>query len=116
MGRSLAAVILSLQNTPKWCRPLLLLSTAMLAACGSIDYDLEPKNLFVSSSKNKNIGVVRFHFTENGQQHEVRFRKMKGGYGFQTPIFEEADGSHLTFMLSGGRSKAFVGFQGKYNF
>jgi hypothetical protein len=99
-------------------RVALTLFALLLTACGSIDYDYEftPKNVFYSPKKDKNIGVVHFHYGD-GVSQEVRFKRIKSGYAFHAPIVEESNGSYFRFTASRTKQlKYFVGFESTYTF
>jgi hypothetical protein len=117
MAGSLQAVSKQPQNAALWrAIPIALLILA-LSACGSIDYDFHKENLFASASKKKNIGVVRFHFADGGESHEVRVRRVKGGYAMQAPLHEETNGSFVNFTASRTKSlDYFFGIEGRYNY
>jgi len=95
---------------------VIILSSLLLGACGAIDYDIHEKNFFASSKKNKNIGTITFHYGE-GEDYEMRVRRVKGGYAFQAPVFEDEDGSYTRFTASRTKDKKyFVGVEGRILF
>jgi hypothetical protein len=98
-------------------RIVLMFFALSLAACAGIDYDIEPKNMFAAPSKNKNIGVVRFHFTEDGQPYEMRVRRVKSGHAMQASLIDETADSRLNFTMSRTHElNYFVGVEGRYAF
>lgn len=90
-----------------------------MPACGVVDYDFNRENLFASSSKQKNIGVVYFNFSGGEETTEVRFRRVKGGYALLSPIYEDGkrDGTAINFTASRTKERdMFFGVEGKYKF
>lgn len=88
-------------------------------ACGMVDYDIKEQNFFASSSKKKDIGVLRFHYSDSTESYDIRARRVKGGYAIQAPLYEGdiKNDSHINFTASRTKSlDYFVGIEGKLSF
>ena len=102
-------------------RRTLLFAILMLfiSACGVIDYDYDvhEKNFFAPASQKKDIGVVHFHFGDSTTPYTVHARRVRGGYGLQSSIYETDEGSDIHIAASRTKEKAyFLGIQGKLQF
>ncbi len=102
-------------------RRMLLVAILILfiSACGVIDYDydINEKNFFAPASQKKDIGVVHFHFGDSTTPYTIHARRVRGGYGLQSFIYETDEGSNINITASRTKEQAyFLGIQGKLQF
>lgn len=86
----------------------------MLSACG-MDYDKATKRS--GDKKTQNLGVVHFRYGDNAESYDVDFKRVRGGYSLEAPMWDSENGSGVHFVTSHtSERKGFVGIQSALSF
>lgn len=101
-----------------WRPSLVVFLIGTITACGTVDYEIKSRNLTApGAGKERQLGVVYFHYADEAEPYEVRLTRIKGGYAFQAPLYEDADGSNANIVASRTKElQYFIGVKARYVF
>lgn len=117
MAETISLNVLPPQEKTIWRAVIVAVFASILGACGTIDYDINQNSFFGTSGSPKEMAVIRFHYSDSEQPHEMYVRRVRGGVAMQSQIYGNTDGDVVHFTASGTMERQyFMGVEGRFSF
>lgn len=117
MAGTISLHLLPPQEKTIWRAAFIALFASILGACGTIDYDINENGFFGGSGKQKEMAVIRFHYSDGNEPYEMHVRRIRGGVAMQSQMYGNAHGDSINFTASGTMEKKyFIGMEGRFSF
>ncbi len=105
------------QEKTIWRIAIITLFLSVLGACGMVDYEVKQNSFFSASSAQKEMAVIRFHYSDSSAPHEMHVRRIKGGVAMQSELYANPQGDTIHFTASGTMERQyFMGIEGRFSF